>query len=307
MTSTALVQHHEPQETQDLIVLCTHLAKSGMFSDARDVSKAIVKVLAGKEYGFGPIASMVGIHVIEGKPSLGANLLASLIKRSGKYDFRVIELTRERCDIAFFYRDHFAESTDNPGEPKVTTKRPMWVLCGPNIVMTMQEAKDTGLALDKTGRLKSNWARHSDDMLFARCISKGYRRYCPDLAGGMLTYVTDELQENINDDRFDEAIVATCETSPEQPTHVNGHITPEQWQELEPMLRERPGYSKRLLPVLGIDRYSDMPQAWLPLVKEIIQRFKEPLEFQSVYLDSKALSEVDLLKRELVLKQLQNL
>ena len=58
--------------------------------------------------------------------------------------------------------------------------------------MTFKEAKDSGLAIGKTGT-KANWQRHPDDMLFARCVSKGYRRYSPELSGGVVSYDPDEL------------------------------------------------------------------------------------------------------------------
>ena len=48
------------------------IATSGFFKDARQASKAIVKVLAGQELGFAPMFSMSNIHVIEGKISMGA-------------------------------------------------------------------------------------------------------------------------------------------------------------------------------------------------------------------------------------------
>jgi hypothetical protein len=44
-------------------------------------------------------------------------------------------------------------------------------------------------------KLKANWRNHPDDMLFARCVSKGYRRYCADLSSGVLAYDPDELGE----------------------------------------------------------------------------------------------------------------
>jgi hypothetical protein len=40
-----------------------------------------VKVLAGRELGFGPFASVNGIHVIKGKPGIvSANLMAAAVK-----------------------------------------------------------------------------------------------------------------------------------------------------------------------------------------------------------------------------------
>ena len=82
--------------------LGTTLAKSGFFSDTRDAAQAIVKVLAGQELGFGPIASMTGVFVIQNRISLSANMIAAAIKRTKRYNYRVVELTDERAEIAFF-------------------------------------------------------------------------------------------------------------------------------------------------------------------------------------------------------------
>src|SRR5687767_12193176 len=89
----------------DVMQLGTVLARSGYFQDARDMSQAVVKILAGQEMGFGPIASMTGIHIVKGKPVLGANLIAAAIKRSGRYDYKVREFTGEICRIEFFERE----------------------------------------------------------------------------------------------------------------------------------------------------------------------------------------------------------
>ena len=59
------------------------MAKSGFFTDARDAAQAVVKVLAGAEMGFGPVSSMTGVNIIKGKVSIGANLMAAAVRRSG--------------------------------------------------------------------------------------------------------------------------------------------------------------------------------------------------------------------------------
>lgn len=156
--------------------LCEVLAKSGYFADTRSTAQAVVKVLAGAELGFGPIASMTGVHIIEGKPSVGAHLMAAMIKRSGRYDYDLLHCSREICEVEFF------EVSEKKRKSLGKTQ------------LTMAEAMQSGLAIGKDGKsLKSNWARSSDDMLFARCITKGYRRFCPDLTGGCPVYDPDEL------------------------------------------------------------------------------------------------------------------
>ncbi len=88
----------------DLQRLAELLAKSGFFEDCKQAAQAGVKILAGSELGFPAFASMVGIHLIKGRPALGANLIAATVKRSDRYDYRVIELSDKICKITFFER-----------------------------------------------------------------------------------------------------------------------------------------------------------------------------------------------------------
>ena len=79
--------------------------KSGFFADTRDAAQAIVKVMAGQELGFAPIASMTGVYIVKGKVSLSANLIAAAVKRSGRYTFRVRKHDATICEIEFFECD----------------------------------------------------------------------------------------------------------------------------------------------------------------------------------------------------------
>ena len=53
------------------------------------IAQLATKILAGQEMGYGPFASVQGIHVIQGKPTMSANLMASAVKNSARYDYRV--------------------------------------------------------------------------------------------------------------------------------------------------------------------------------------------------------------------------
>ena len=51
-------------------------AESGMFPDIKSAAQAVVKIQAGAEIGIPPFAAMSGIHIIQGKPTIGAGLIA---------------------------------------------------------------------------------------------------------------------------------------------------------------------------------------------------------------------------------------
>lgn len=157
----------------DPIALGQVLAQSGYFSDARQAAQAAVKVLAGQELGLGPIAAMTGIHIVQGKVTLGANLIAALIRKSGTYEFEVLEHSDSVCRIRFSYRGKVA------GES----------------AFSMDDAKRANLI--KSG---SPWQTHPRNMLYARAMSNGAKWYCPDVFAGAPVYTADELGATVNSD-----------------------------------------------------------------------------------------------------------
>jgi len=151
---------------------------SGYFSDAKDVAQAIVKVMAGREMGFGPFASMTGIHVIKGKPSIGANLMAAAVKGHPRYDYRVRKMGADEVALEFF----------EGGESLGTS------------VFTKQDATKAGTQnIDKFPR----------NMLFARAMSNGVKWYCPDIFAGNAVYTPEELGADVDDngDIIDASVV----------------------------------------------------------------------------------------------------
>ena len=150
------------------------MAASGFFEDTKDLAQAAVKIMAGAELGIGPYAAMTGINIIKGKPVIGAGLLASLIKRSGIYDYLVDELNDERCVITFTRNGY-----------KLGTS-----------VFSLADARKTGAGrADPTKSGQSNLDRYTKNILFARAISNGVKWYCPDVLVGQV-YVPEEMEES---------------------------------------------------------------------------------------------------------------
>jgi hypothetical protein len=133
-----------------------------MFTDIKSVAQAMVKISAGQEIGIPPFASMTGIHIIQGKPTIGAGLIASRLKGSGKYDYRVVEASEKVCSIDFYQ-----------GNTKIG-----------NSTFTIEDAKKA---------LTKNIDKFPKNMLFARAISNGVKWYCPDIFSGPV-YVPEEMQ-----------------------------------------------------------------------------------------------------------------
>ena len=160
--------HFAIRTIDDLSCLSNMLAKGGYFSDSKEAAQCGVKVLAGLELGFPTIASMCGIHIINGKPTLGAHLMAAAVKRSGKYNYRVTQLDNNGCIIAF------SENGEVIGESSFTKE-------------------DTLAAGALDGKNAHTWKKFPRNMMFARAMSNGVRWYCPDIFTGSVVYTPDEL------------------------------------------------------------------------------------------------------------------
>ena len=154
--------------------MAEHFWKSGYFSDVKSMSQAVVKVVFGEELGLGVGASMRGIYIIEGKPSFSANILATLIKRSEHYDYEVKVSTEEKCSIEFFEDDESLGVVD-------------FTIAQARKIKTKEHGKWVSLA--DTLR----WQNSPQDMLFARCLTRGERQHCPDVTGGHPAYTPEEL------------------------------------------------------------------------------------------------------------------
>lgn len=184
MGTTELVKY---ETMDDLERLGRAMVASKYFEDADSISKAIVKILAGKEMGFGPIASMNGIHVIKGKPSIGANLMAAKVKAHPRYDYRVKHLDDAACVIAFF------ENGEQIGASS----------------FTVQDAQKAGT---------QNMGKFPRNMLFARAMSNGVKWYCPDVFLSGPVYTPDELGATIDDEGEVIGMPQIVVTTPDQAT-----------------------------------------------------------------------------------------
>jgi hypothetical protein len=154
------------------------MVKSGFFKDLREEAQAIVKILYGKELGFGPMASVLGVYIVEGKPSLSAQLIAAAIQKSDRYTYRVREWNAKTCRIEFFAaRGVAGQGMESLGESN----------------FTIEEAATAGLAS------KTVWKQYPKAMLWARAMSQGARAYTAEIFSGAI-YTPDELGADVDGD-----------------------------------------------------------------------------------------------------------
>lgn len=168
----------------DIMVMAKTFAESGMFTDAKAMGQAFVKIQAGQEIGIPPFAAMSGIHIIQGKPTIGAGLIASTVKGSGKYDYKVAVMDEKKCSIDFYQgKDLIGNST-----------------------FTIEDARKA---------LTKNIDKFPKNMLFARAISNGVKWFCPDVFSGPV-YTPEEMEQATEDISHEEVGSFTAELVKEE-------------------------------------------------------------------------------------------
>lgn len=175
--------------------MAEHFFKSGVFQDVKDMSVALVKIQAGQELGISPIMAMKEVYLIPSKSGvkiqIGASLQAAMIKKSGKYDYRIIEHSKEICTIQFYER-----------------RGDKWKEVGKES-FTIADARTAGLTAGK-----DVWTKHPKNMLFARAMSNGAKWYCPDVFGGAIYNESDDFPES----KFEAEIIE------DKPNHLDKHF-----------------------------------------------------------------------------------
>lgn len=151
----------------ELMNMAKMFAESGMFPDIKSAAMAVVKMQAGQEMGIPPFQAMNGIHIIAGKATVGAGIIASRVKASGKYDYEVMQQDDKACSIDFYQ-----------GKKKLG-----------NSTFTIDDAKRAQT---------KNMDKYPRNMLFARAISNGVKWYTPDIFDGPV-YVPEEMEQVTED------------------------------------------------------------------------------------------------------------
>ena len=149
---TNLVKFNSISELKEL---CSIIAKSGLHK-GETPEQAFTKIMYGQELGLPPMAARSSIHVIQGKPTLSSNAMATALDNHPSYDYVVTESTNEVCTIEFYKKRDI-----------------QWLKRGTS-TFTFDDAKRAQLI--KAG---GGWIKYPKAMLFARCISQGIRMYAP--------------------------------------------------------------------------------------------------------------------------------
>lgn len=147
--------------------------KSGFLpSTVNTPEKAVIIMLKGRELGIPPMQAFSSIAVVNGKPTMSAELMLSMVyKNVPGAIVNILETSDKVCTLE--------------------AKRPNGVPC--KFTFTMQDAEKAKL-LAKPGP----WHQYPAAMLRARCISAMARAMFPDALSGVV-YTPEELGAAVNE------------------------------------------------------------------------------------------------------------
>ena len=156
----------EPRDINEALAVARTLVASRLLPKSVGTPEAAFAIImTGREMGLTAMQALRSIHVIEGKPTMSADLMLALVKRSNVCQyFRLVESTAEIATYECL----------RTGEPAPT-----------RMSFALEEAKAAGLVG------KDNWRKYPAAMLRARCIAALARAVFPDVMLGV--YETDEL------------------------------------------------------------------------------------------------------------------
>lgn len=165
-----------PQTQAEKYEMAGVLCKSGLIPQGLNTpEKVFVALQWGHELGLSPMVAVNNVAVINGKPTLSADIMSAVVKRSPEYGgIKWIEMsdTKAECEITRVLPN---------GEKEVQRS-----------CFTMDDAVKAGLA----GR--DVWKKYPRRMLKHRCLSYGLKDVFPDLLAGL--YDPEEM-ESVSSDK----------------------------------------------------------------------------------------------------------
>ena len=157
MENSLVIPESKAMETMESIREWSKIFyESGIFEDVKSEAQAVVKILAGREYGLSPIQSMMNFYIVKNQVTALTKFIAQLIKKSEHYDYVVEKLDDTECILSFL--------KDGKELGKST--------------FGVKDAAKAGIIN------KDVWKNYPRNMFFNRALSNGARWYTPDIFCG---------------------------------------------------------------------------------------------------------------------------
>jgi hypothetical protein len=206
----------------------------------------------GDVLGIDPRQAIWSMHVIDGKPSMSADLMAAVCMRSQACEYLMpITVSATRCEYA-------AKRRGWPAEVRMS--------------FTWEDAQRAGLVA------RDNWKKYPAAMLKARCLTMICRSTFPDLLAGV--YDGDELARESSSEQ---AMPVQAQTSEPKRLELTGHgikaqvsaspVTTASPTEQPKVRRKAQAQAQAQAPVIDVD-----PE---PVPSEPVEQAQEPVESQA--------------------------
>jgi hypothetical protein len=238
-------------EFQMFQTIAKNAQASGLYKGVGEESKIFMILLAARELGVSPMLALNGgIWNIQGKIEISARLMNSLIRRAG-HSLEIKECNNKICILK-------GKRADNGDTAEAS--------------FTIEEAQLAGLAN------RDVWKKYTQDMLYARAMSRLARRLFSDVIG--TAYVEGEIRDSVEKPEYlpqaeCEEITHAEEKKCDNITHVDQSkeectenivkkIGKEQWTELNKLIDQcDSGFQQKLWDFLkteGIESFAEMDE-----------------------------------------------
>lgn len=167
-----------PESFGDKLKMADVLCKSGLMPKGLDTpQKLVVALQYGHELGLSPMVAAQNMAVVNGRPSLSADLMLGIVKQRGLIDDIRVESTPDKCVVIGKRRGMKSEHT---------------------VSFSMEDARRAGLLA------KDNWKNYPQRMCRARAIAWWVRDVFSDILAGL--HSTEELESVGSDVQSDSSI-----------------------------------------------------------------------------------------------------
>lgn len=162
-----------PQTLKGKYEMAGVLARSGLIPKGLDTAeKVFVALQWGHELQLSPMVAVNNIAVINGKPTLSADIMSAVVKRSPEYG-----------------GVEWIKNSDTEAECKITRILPNGKTETVTSRFSIEDAKKAGLTN------KQIWQQYPRRMLKHRCLSYGLKDLFPDILAGL--YTPEEMESTI--------------------------------------------------------------------------------------------------------------
>lgn len=170
----------EPANTRDAYRMAKALFSSRLYPQFGNEDAIFAVVLRGRSLGLDATTSLANFHMVEGRPTMHADLIRGLVMRSKLCEyFDLVESSREKATWA----------TKRRGAKHET--RITWTIQDAHAAGLVEKTADGFRGISKSGK-PSNWDKYRPAMLRHRAGVELARAVYPDVTAGL--YTPDEFE-----------------------------------------------------------------------------------------------------------------